>query len=138
VTATSEQALWVSKIKKAFPGAERIENTVKLGTPDICYPTHHGWAWLELKIRMGRFIYLRKFQLAFMVRTMRLSTIHWPHYLVWDNNHDLCQVLDAQQMFNLPRRIYSDEKIQAEINFDIEWVTLEKAAKQLDAYSGRG
>lgn len=131
VTSTSEADLWL-KLRKHFYGAERIENSVKTGQPDICYPTSRGWQWLELKIRLGNYFYLQKSQLAFIVRILRLPPEMQHNFLVWDPSINLYQVLAARKVFTMMRRPYGD-KIQVEID-DSPWVDIVTAARQLDAY----
>lgn len=135
LSGKSEQELW-PLFRQKCPGAERIENSVSSGLPDIIYPTERGWFWLELKLRYGQYFYMQKYQLAFAVKTFRLGTEHVPHYILYDHKRDACQVFDAFYLLDRPRFPYDKFKFKVEIDDRAEWMTFDTAVGRLGALRG--
>ena len=132
-TKSLESDLW-QDFRNLVTGAQRIENTISSGMSDVLYPTRQGWFWLELKIRYGDCFYMQRYQLAFAVRTLRISSLHAPKYVVYDYREGLGQLFDSKTLLGeMERHPYDEHKFKVTIHKTIPWITLPEIVYELNA-----
>jgi hypothetical protein len=107
-----------AEVKKIFPKMERIENSVKVGTPDLLLPTPTGWRFVELKIEHGdvwKDLYFQKSQLAFMVNTRFLPKPCQVVVLVALANGSAFYTIEADKLLKFPRVAVSEKLVRVTI-----------------------
>jgi hypothetical protein len=105
----NETDLW-QNLRKIAPRAERVENAIKVGTPDVSIPLSLGWFWIELKLLRGSYFYQERFQSGFLVRAIKhLGNRLAPFYLVWDADKDLYWLYTGAEILQLEREPYRDK-----------------------------
>lgn len=129
-----ESDLWLMFLKLC-PQAERIENAVKFGTPDVVFPTkQNGWMWLELKLAHGNEFAMEKSQYAFASRMTKTSIRLEPYYLIWSEAEGGGKLLRSSDVMVCPRRAYKD-KVWLLTNERVLWSKLVDITAKMGVYN---
>ena len=108
---------WSQRIVRRYPGTMTIENSVSQGTPDLCIPTQSGWKWIELKIKYGSNMIVKKSQYASTSREIRLLPEHLHRYYVIVDSEGNAGFVTASTMLLLDKKARKDD-----IAVDISYV----------------
>jgi hypothetical protein len=98
----NERDLWI-RLQRLAPKIERLENSIKTGTPDCLVPTEFGWTLLELKLDYGGWIFVQKSQLAFCVRSLKLPAVCRPFFLVHSKKADEVSVFTVREVLGMTK-----------------------------------
>lgn len=114
----TEAEMWV-EIRKTQPIAERVENSIKVGTPDVMYPVKNNWVFLELKVLRGTYIFCDKFQLGFIVKSMKTQQDHSPLWCVWHTTINEYSIYTGKEVLALDRApVNSDKPGKIKLKYD--------------------
>lgn len=98
------------ELKKFFPKLERIENSVKVGTPDVLLPLPTGWQMIELKVEHNGYLYFQKTQLAFMADRLGLPKPCQAEVLAKVKSQ--YYLMTAKEVLNRPREAATTQMVK--------------------------
>jgi hypothetical protein len=112
-------------LMRQCPDIERMENSVKGGTPDMIVPTHYSWVPIELKIEHSMKVIFQNSQMSYMVRNSRLPRHLWSWVLVCRTKDETGVLFNSQEVLAMPKQPYSNGKSLVDLPADASFSKLQ-------------
>lgn len=113
---------------------ERLENSVKGGTPDTMIPCYSGWQWLELKVIHSHELIFQNTQMAFFVKNRRLPRHLQGHVLGAKVDTDTAILASYNEVLALPRRPYAKGKTAVSLPPNAAFTKLDALIDKMGVY----